>query len=254
MENVAYYRNCLPTLRSEDTEQETTAGFIVLDNLAVMTQRKVDDMKQEPKKNPEESGRVNEPEVKCSTPVEEFAWAREVVQTAITAENPFRNYPTITHSEDFEAHKPNEKTSVELVVQRKDADRTEPQSKQNTPIEEPVPVENVVQKQESPIVLSTRDSQSISPVVCRPIKELVMTKQATYPDRAATTAVVEERGNKQETETFMAKVARRTDDLIVAGKVDSEEASVNFSVETPTLLPIRIPIQLPPFPFVRIRA
>jgi hypothetical protein len=116
-------------------------------------------------KVPNPPKRVNEPQNRCITPVEEFAWAKEVVQAAEKVKNPFleqgnsiylqkserngdgtyRKHPTITQSEDFEEDKPIERHSIESVVQKEAAGCTESQDKRSTTIEKSALAKEVVQ-------------------------------------------------------------------------------------------------------------
>jgi len=87
----------------------------VLENVVAPAHRKPDGRRHSPQNIPEPSERVHEPQIKCITPVKGSALANEVVQTATMAEN--RNHPTITQSEDFDKYEPNERLSAEDVVQ-----------------------------------------------------------------------------------------------------------------------------------------
>ena len=127
--------------------------------------RSINDESSHLQKVPDPPKRVNEPQNKCIMHVEEFTWAKDVVQTATTAENPvleqgnsiysqiserngdstYRNHPTITQSEDFEENKPVERPSIESVVQKEAAGCTESRNKRSLPIEKSALAREVVQ-------------------------------------------------------------------------------------------------------------
>ena len=245
-----------PVVSKQEAEE-----VMVLENLVASTKKKFEEKRQKMKtqqKNPmpgpitrphsandtshpqrvlEHARRANEAQNKCITAVEESAWAKEVVQTATRAENPFleqgdsvysqiskgdnentyRNHLMIIQSSDSEC-RPNESTSAEPVVQTIAADCPEPQSKRSTSVKDPVSVAEVIL--EMPIVRSTRKLSSVSPNNHRNVEELVKTKQTTHPDPATTVAFVEKEEEGGEAEILTAKAAERTDSASEARKVE----------------------------------
>jgi len=151
-------------------------------------------------------------------PIEETALAREVVRTATKAENPFQNHPPTTQFESFEDHRPNERTRFETVVQKKAVNCAEPQSEHNSmSIKQPISIKEMVNKvTKEPVALSTRESLSTWPEVCRPVEKLATTRRAFEPDQAATAVFVEGKREEGDAEIFMAKVVHEPDRAIVA--------------------------------------
>lgn len=199
------------------SKQEIKKVVAVLENVVVSDRKKVGNMKQEPKKVPDHPERVNEPQIKYSMPIEESSLAREVVRTALKAENPFRKQGvSITQSKDSEDPKPVKNTTLDPAVQTKAADYTEPKSKRNTSIEEQMSIKEMVEKAiEEPIKLSTRESL-VSSDVHLPIREIVMAKPIIYPDQATTVAFIEAKRKGGEGEIVMATVTCESDDSMEA--------------------------------------
>ena len=98
----------------------------------------------------------------------------------------------------------------------------EPQFKYMTPIEDPKLVKTVAnQALDVPVTMSTRELLSILPDVRRHIKDLLTTKQVS---QVATAAFVEETEWEGDAEVFVAELATRSDNLIVAKEVEELRA------------------------------